>query len=428
MQTLVVFPSTAIFGQQAALAFEERNALVAYFTSFANREGDLLTRLLSRIPGQSARVVLAQLKRRAITDLPFEKVETRPFWEIARTVFEKAGATAPTVDYIWDWLSHDFTKSAANRISANVSAVYAYEYTALEAFQAAKQRGLAKILDFPSLNSRQFHVLQSREKERYPELKGPYEAYFEKRFERRQARRDAEMRLADVIITNSSVTRQSYIDAGAAPERTFAVPYGAPTPNEIIAPRREENRPLRVVWGGTFGVRKGAHLFMEAWRSLAIGGEAEANIYGVITLPERLWRPTPQGVRFHGSVVRQTMFDALEESDVLIFPTLSDGFGMVVTEAFARGLPVITTNRAGASDLVIHGKNGLIIEAGDSAAIASALTWCLENRERLRQMRFAALDTAKRWQWSDYRIALIEAVRTGLSGAGFQPTFGRHPF
>jgi glycosyltransferase involved in cell wall biosynthesis len=118
------------------------------------------------------------------------------------------------------------------------------------------------------------------------------------------------------------------------------------------------------------------------------------------------------------------LFAALDRADVLVFPTLSDGFGMVVTEAFSRGLPVITTNQAGASDLLDHGRNGLIIEAGDSAAIAGALKWCLDNRAALAAMREPALETAKGWQWSDYRRALIEAVATGLKGAGYAPLFG----
>ena len=105
------------------------------------------------------------------------------------------------------------------------------------------------------------------------------------------------------------------------------------------------------------------------------------------------------------------------KEDALIFPTLSDGFGMVVTEAFARGLPVITTDRAGASDLVRTRENGLIIRAGDTEAILAALRWCLDDRAKLAAMSLAALETARSWQWSDYRCALIEATTAGISGA-----------
>lgn len=416
MTTLVAFPSTAIFGQEAARAFDEVDALEAYLTTFAHHSDSGLAKLLWRLPrGQG---LLRELERRAITSVPAEKVETRPFWEVVRTGAAKAGAGPIRVDKIWDHLSKNFTRAAGRRLNRpGISAVYAYEYSALEAFEAADRLGVAKILDFPSLNSRQFENLSRAQKALYPELKGPNDAYFDALFETRQARRDAEMYAADVIITNSSVTRASHIAGGADPDRTFAVNYGAPPALESLGPVPDVSAPLNVIWAGTFSIRKAAHLFAEAWRGLD-PTHAQAHVFGAVALPERLWKPAPEGMTFHGSVVRPVLFEAFERADVMMFPTLSDGFGMVVTEAFARGLPVITTDQAGASDLVRHGENGLIIEAGKPEAIREALDWCLDNRAALAEMRQAALATAKGWQWLDYRAGLREAVAAGLKQAG----------
>lgn len=55
-------------------------------------------------------------------------------------------------------------------------------------------------------------------------------------------------------------------------------------------------------------------------------------------------------------------------ADVLLFPTFYDAFGMVITEAMAMGLPVITNRAAGAAELIVHEQNGLIIEKADDAA------------------------------------------------------------
>jgi glycosyltransferase involved in cell wall biosynthesis len=371
-----------------------------------------------------AQRMLASLRGRTITAVPRELLEEHPFWEVMRMLADKAGADAPMVDRIWDHLCHDFTRAVGRRLMRrDVEAVYAYEYTALEAFQAAERCGAAKILDFPSLNSRRFEELQRREKEQFPELIGPHESFFSARFERRQARRDAEMAAANVIITNSNVTRRSHIESGADPEKTFAVPLGAPPTIDVI-PERGTSGPLQVIWAGTFSIRKGAHYFIDAWRALGAGIEAAAQIYGTITLPERAWKPLPPGMTFHGPARQADLFAAFDAADVLMFPTLSDGFGMVVTEAFARGLPVVTTDQAGASDLVAHQRNGLIIPAGDSAAITAALRWCLNNRTALAAMRPAALETARGWQLPDYRRALIEAIATGLARTGRKPRFG----
>jgi glycosyltransferase involved in cell wall biosynthesis len=125
-----------------------------------------------------------------------------------------------------------------------------------------------------------------------------------------------------------------------------------------------------------------------------------------------------------GSVPQHELFSAFEGADVLVFPTLADGFGSVITEAFSRGLPVITTDKAGGSDLIEHGRNGLIIPAASSVALVDALRWCLDNREALYQMRFRALDTARCWQWRDYRRMLIAKITEGLRRAGYTAAFG----
>ena len=127
----------------------------------------------------------------------------------------------------------------------------------------------------------------------------------------------------------------------------------------------------------------------------------------------------PDSIRMSQTIPRSALAEQYRAADVLMFPTLCDGFGMVVTEAFAHGLPVITTKRAGAADVVRHGENGLIIPAGDASAIEEVLEWCLSHRVELEAMRLAALDTAKRMQWGDFRQVLAQHVIDGLRETGY---------
>jgi len=423
MRTLVAYPGNGDFAQQVALAFLERRALAAFMTTFHFRENGAIGRLLGAVPTPTMARFKLELSRRSITYLPEAVIEERPAWEVARSLAFKGGLGRRIVDSVWDMMSHDFSRAVGRRLGkGGIGAVYAYEYSALEAFQEAERRGIATILDLPSLNSRAFEELQRREKARFPELVETDELYFWSKFERRQARRDAEAAVADVIITNSSVTKTSHVRYGVAPEKIFVVPLASPPAVPFITQPNLQT-PLSVIWAGKFSIRKAGHLFVEAWTSFCKGSGAQADIYGAIALPDRFCKPAPVGMTFHGSVPRPVLFEAFSRADVLIFPTLSDGFGMVVTEAFARGLPVITTNQAGASDLVRHGENGLLIPAGDVCAIKDALVWCLDNRERLAEMRYGALETAKASQWSNYRCALIAAVSQGLQRAGFEPAF-----
>ena len=78
----------------------------------------------------------------------------------------------------------------------------------------------------------------------------------------------------------------------------------------------------------------------------------------------------------------------IQTSDVFVFPSIEDGFGFVVAEALACGLPVITTRNAGASDLIRPGENGEVVPIRNPEAIAEAVLkwWSLGRKEaRVRE-------------------------------------------
>jgi glycosyltransferase involved in cell wall biosynthesis len=198
------------------------------------------------------------------------------------------------------------------------------------------------------------------------------------------------------------------------------VHYGAPavSPSNLSY---ESSGRLKVLWAGTFSVRKGAHHLLEAWRSLRLDGKAELIVFGAIALPQHVVADLPKSITIKPTIPRSELYAFYSRADVLAFPTLADGFGMVVTEAFAHGLPVITTCRAGAAELVRHTENGLVIEPASPVAIAEALEWCLANRAALARMRDAARATAASWQWSDYRHALSKGLWKKLTAVGHAP-------
>ena len=73
---------------------------------------------------------------------------------------------------------------------------------------------------------------------------------------------------------------------------------------------------------------------------------------------------------------RQAYRERFQSSDLFVFPSIEDGFALVVAEAMVCGLPVITTPNTGASDLIVGGENGEIVPIRDSQAIADAvLKW-----------------------------------------------------
>ena len=406
--TVVSYPGVMAHAQQVAQAFHEIGDLQAFVTTFAVHDSDWLMRRLSDATNPLARRLTRELQRRRIDTVPADQIVRYPFWEILRTLASRAQAPAPWVDRLWDCMSHRFDRQVARHHMAGIGRLYGYEYTSLESFERARALGVQTVLDLPSLDNLELKAQLEREYERYPSMRSQDSSYFDRKFPRRHQRRRREIELADVIIANSRLTAQSHIRAGADAARVRVVPLAGPPPVEQpFFP--DQDAPLQVLWASGVTPRKGAHYFLEAWQRLRAGDRARAHMYGAVALPPELARIMPGGMEFHGAVDRDALLHAMARADVLVFATLSDGFGMVVSEALAQGLPVITTDRAGAADRIEHGRNGLIVPAGDAGALLRALQWCLDEREALSRMRVEARDSAARWSWSDYRAAIRKA-------------------
>jgi glycosyltransferase involved in cell wall biosynthesis len=321
---------------------------------------------------------------------------------------------------VWEHGIFSFDRHVARGSLKYADGIYGYEYSALASFTEAKKRALARIYEVPAPEHDFVEDLIQHEIEKFPELDDGKRTYFLSHQARRTKRRRQEWALADIVIANSTFTRDSYAAAGLEVGKVRVIPLGAPPVRDSGVDHRGMVRDsLRVLWVGTFGVRKGAHYLLEAWRNLAPQQSAKLEIYGALALPAKWMRGLPSSISILPTVPRIELFEHYRAADILAFPTLCDGFGMVVTEAFAQGLPVIATTRAGAADLVRHGENGLIIPAGDARALADALEWCMTHRTELRTMRRAALETARRWQWRDYRQALARNVLDGLREIGY---------
>ena len=115
-------------------------------------------------------------------------------------------------------------------------------------------------------------------------------------------------------------------------------------------------------------------------------------------------------VRVLGPINGARLVAAYQAADVFIFPSISDGFGLVLLEALACGLPVITTPRTAGPDLITQGENGFLVDAGDATALASRIQWFLENRSRIPSMSAAARATALTFSWVKFRSRISEIL------------------
>src|SRR5262249_11469196 len=147
-----------------------------------------------------------------------------------------------------------------------------------------------------------------------------------------------------------------------------------------VVPRTSAGRPLVVLWLGSVILRKGIQYLIQAARRLA-----DRTIRFVVAGPPGITpqavSTAPANVEFRGRVTRDRATHEYFAADIFVLPTLSDGFAITQIEAMAHGLPVITTPNCGA--VVDHGRDGLIVPAGDAEALAAALAALDDDRGRV---------------------------------------------
>ena len=402
--------------QQAARALHEHGLLGAYYTTFALAKDGAAMRVAEGLDRSLGLNIAAQLRRRAITEFPPELVKLFPWWEIPRTVLSRANLDERLIEAIYRRSIARFDRHVARR-TAGYTAIYAGNGAAQASFLAAKERDATCIYSVRSFDPRFEDKVKQKEFEKFPDLAEPHRGHDETR-QRLIERRQEEWELADLIVMHSNVCRDSYAAYGLDVRKVRVLPLGFPEIGQPIGPNEKgQGSALNVLWAGNFTVLKGAHYFIRALETIVRTTKIETRVFGKEVLPKAMSAAAHRHITFKPTIPRTELFAQYQRADVLVLPTLCDAYAMVTAEAMSQGLPVITTGRAGASAAIRSGENGLVVDAGDAGALARALCWCAENRERLRIMGMRARETAASWQWHHYRRALAETIIETLRGA-----------
>lgn len=229
------------------------------------------------------------------------------------------------------------------------------------------------------------------------------------------AKEDEEFALADHVFVLSAVARDSLVRQGVDSSRIFVNPCGVDIAAFSPAPRRDE--VFRVIQVGAISLRKGTLDLLEAFRRAALpkselwfvgGGREESGLDAVIG------RMDMRGVSFLPPVPQSSLRGYYNHSSVFVLASVADGFGMVVPQAMACGLPVIVTENVGARDLIEDGVNGFVVPIHSPDLIAERLRYLHDNPEEAKRMGQSALVTVRSgFAWSDYgdRLAAFFANR-----------------
>ena len=370
--------------------------------AFALHEAGVLERFVCGVP-ISRRHVRSPLRRfvaeRQVPSdivLPDGKVDCWPSARVMSWTAERAlpPAAATAASRRTERLFDRWVADALPRFA--VTHVVCYENSALQTFTRAKELGLTTVLDAASVH----HSLQDRH-HRYVESGRVHRRTVE--------RKTLEIGLADRVLTVSRLARDSYVDAGVDVAKVYSLPMGADLrmfrpPSEVGGDR--EGRPVRFVFVGHAGPRKGADVLLDAVRRLNERGYGGRFTLTFVGNADRGVSDEARGhgnVAFRGWVSHRRLPEELRTHDVLVLPSRHDSFGMVVVEAMACGLAPLISNQTGAKEVIDPERSGFVVPVDDSVALTEAMIRLIENRDLLREAQRGAAGAVGRYGWRAYR-------------------------
>jgi glycosyltransferase involved in cell wall biosynthesis len=222
------------------------------------------------------------------------------------------------------------------------------------------------------------------------------------------AREQREYDLADHVMVLSTFAYKSFLDHGIPKSKLLLLPLGTQTSAfrpgmDVMDARRSRilsGARLRVLYVGGISWRKGLFDLREILRSAA--GSFDFRFVGPV------WPEAREAVSTLGSLAEFVSKKPQSElpaeyawGDVFIFPTIEDGYAVVLAQASAAALPILTTTNCCGPDLIREGETGWVLPIRSPEAFLERLQWCDTHRRELADMITASYEQFQTRDWSD---------------------------
>lgn len=220
-----------------------------------------------------------------------------------------------------------------------------------------------------------------------------------------------EIASADFFLAGSTFVKKSLEFSGVSSSKIFVCPYGVDLDefsNKEYMESLDSRRVRFVFVGGTKQI-KGLSYMLQAFQMID-HRHATFTIIGKDDLSNDLKKKYGTDVNFLGIINHRDMPRILRNYDVMVFPSLGEGFGLSILEAMATGIPVISSTNTGINDYIRDGYNGFIVPIQNANAIADKMRWFIDNRKEIPKMGYNATITAKQFTWDSYYEKVGSAI------------------
>ncbi len=297
-----------------------------------------------------------------------------------------------------------FSKKLARYVPSTCDVFIGLSSFCYEAIVKAKESGIFTVVDHGSVHQRvEKHILLEECNLLSISTQDviPSEWLIEKE--------DAEFQAADCVSVLSEVAKRTLIEEGIPREKVIVNNCGVCL--DDFRPLPKTDNIFRIIQCSAMTPTKGIHYLLQAFSELKLPN-AELWFIGrgieVSPLRPILEQYSAENIYFKGAYPQDELAEIYSQGSVFVLPSLVDGFGMVVPQAMACGLPVIITENVGAADLVVNGESGFIVPVRDVQALKDRLLLLYENRELLMEMSHNAIGAvSKGYTWNDYGDRLL---------------------
>ena len=366
--------------------------LYEFHTGLAFGKDSWVYKLLSKLPAS----LYHKVSNRFIDDVPDRLIKRYPLIEINALVRLKLKHEEENVLYR---RNRKFQYSMPDNAIAEADAVIGFDTSSWILSERCKKVSKKFFLDVsiahPVSKDKVYrHIIKL-----YPKWK-----FSVRRKEHKHiAVEEAEINLASHIVVASSFTLSTYVEHGVSVEKISINPYGVDT--DFFRPfkkEKKENDPIRFVFVGLVDARKGIPFLLEAWEKIA-SKDIELTLIGPIASDtENFINSHYPSVIIKGKLSFSELKGIYPNYDVMIFPSFFEGFGLVIPEAMASGLPVITTSATCGPDIIGHGKEGFVIEPGNMEQIKTVIEFFMKEPGSIIKMGGLARAKAEKVSWDAY--------------------------
>jgi len=404
----VIHPGTQ-HSWQTALAMQDLGRLQFFATSIFYQPRKWPYRLESFLPGALGRRVRAEFRRFSKPELDAADVRTTGIAEwLERLAYRAHLKTA--AKFIDNWGNAHFAARMERILESQEEfGVWGYDNSSLDIFRVATRSDRIKVLDRTNGDWRSYNAVMDQIYSQYPEF-FPHSNY--KVSAERIDRNDEEFELADTILVGSDFaadTIREHVSISTA-KRLRVLKYcfdearfgGQPPP--VI---RSHSQPLRFLFVGQVGVRKGIHLILKAFARIPPSA-AQLTIVGDLQIPRSVFAKYADRVEYRPTVSRLDMPAIMALADVLLFPSYFEGSALSLIEALASGLAVIQSKSAGCG--TTH-RTGVLLHSLDENAVYEAIMGAVDRRPLVDEWRNHAQDEARKYSYSNYRESVSNIAK-----------------